>query len=102
MYIERVIKSHFEEKQEELFDFGTWRNKVQTVSTEIADSVKYIVRSEKPNNFVPDYEFDSYKEATEFIRYIYGGEITKAVEKALDFQNIKDDEEEGAVILPTR
>lgn len=93
MYIERVRKYHYK-KSEEIEFLGT----VYEGTERVTDGYKYIIRNKNSNSFSPYYEFDTYKEATEFIRYIYGGEITEAVQKAFDYQNSIDRMEIGEVI----
>lgn len=96
MYIERIAKTHIGKYKWELF--GTYIDG----EDELIDGYKYIVRSKSPNSFIPPYEFDTYREATEFIRYIYGGAITESIEKMFAFQDGRDREEIGQVVPPVR
>ena len=60
-------------------------------------AVKYQIRSDE--GFAPSYEFDTYEQATEFIRYIYGGNITETVRQVFEYQNARDKNDIGGMVL---
>lgn len=98
MWIERVEHARREVKTEEIikpaeyYSTGRLKSKEQTytktVQYKIIEKPTYHVHTGTSTDVYDDtisrYSFQSYQEACEFVRFMYGGEMTNAVKAAFD------------------